>query len=104
MASTRTTRTTHTGRPLGLALDRRLGPLFVTPALLLLALVVIGPFFYTIALSFTDLSYALPGHDGNFVGFDNYRRLVRNDPVFWDSFTTTLGFVLASVAIEMLLG
>lgn len=85
-------------------LDRGIGPLFVTPALVLLVLVVVGPFFYTIALSFTDTSYALPDHDGNFVGFDNYRRLVRSDPVFWDSFTTTLWFVAIAVAIEMVLG
>ena len=91
-------------RAVALVLDRGIGPLFVTPALLLLVLVVVGPFFYTIALSFTDLSYALPDHDGRFVGFDNYRRLVRSDPVFWDSFSTTLWFVAASVAIEMVLG
>lgn len=91
-------------RARALVLDRGLGPLFLTPALVLLVLVVVGPFFYTIALSFTNLSYALPDHDGSFVGFDNYRRLVRSDPVFWDSFTTTLWFVAASVAVEMCLG
>lgn len=90
-------------RALDRVLDRGVGPLFVTPALVLLVLVVVGPFFYTIALSFTDLSYALPDK-GNFVGFDNYRRLVRSDPVFWDSFTTTLWFVASAVAIEMVLG
>jgi multiple sugar transport system permease protein len=93
-----------TRRASALVLDRGLGPLFVTPALVLLALVVVGPFFYTIALSFTNLSYALPDHDGSFVGFDNYRRLVRSDPVFWDSFKTTLWFVVTAVSIEMLLG
>lgn len=91
-------------RPAALVLDRGIAPLFVTPALVLLVLVVVGPFFYTIALSFTDFSYALPDHDGNFVGFDNYRRLVRNDPVFWGSFKTTLVFVVVSVSIEMVLG
>src|SRR5512144_488267 len=91
-------------RPAALVLDRGITPLFVTPALVLLVLVVVGPFFYTIALSFTDFSYALPDHDGNFVGFDNYRRLVRNDPVFWGSFRTTLVFVVTSVSIEMVLG
>jgi multiple sugar transport system permease protein len=95
---------TRRARARTLVLDRWLGPLFVTPALVLLVLVVVGPFFYTVALSFTDLSYALPDHDGSFVGFDNYRRLVRTDPVFWDSFKTTLWFVVASVTIEMILG
>ncbi len=87
-----------------MVLDRGIAPLFLTPALLLLVVVVVGPFFYTIFLSFTDTSYSIPGHDGNFVGFDNYRRLVRSDPVFWDSFETTLWFVAASVTIEMILG
>ena len=91
-------------RARALILDRGVGPLFVAPALILLLLIVVGPFFYTIALSFTNLSYALPDHDGSFVGFDNYRRLVRSDPVFWDSFGTTLLFVGIAVAVEMLLG
>ena len=95
---------TRRARVRDLVLDRWVGPLFVAPALVLLVLVVVGPFFYTIALSFTDLSYALPDHDGNFVGFDNYRRLVRSDPVFWDSFKTTLWFVVSAVTIEMILG
>ncbi len=43
----------RTRRAASLILDRGVGPLFVTPALLLLVVVVVGPFFYTIALSFT---------------------------------------------------
>lgn len=87
-----------------LVLDRGIAPLFLTPALLLLVVIVVGPFLYTIFLSFTDTSYSIPGRDGNFVGFDNYRRLVRSDPVFWDSFETTLWFVALAVTIEMILG
>jgi multiple sugar transport system permease protein len=92
-----------TRRALALVFDRGLSPLFLTPSLILLVLVVVGPFFYTIALSFTDTSWSLPDR-GHFVGFDNYRRLVRSDPVFWDSFSTTMWFVVSSVAIEMVLG
>ena len=33
-----------------------------------------------------------------------YRRLVRDDPVFWDSFFTTLEFVAIVVSIELVLG
>jgi ABC-type sugar transport system permease subunit len=57
-----------------------------------------------VGVSFTDLSYALPGHDGNFLGFDNYRRLMREDPVFWESFSTTLTFVFGVVSVEFVLG
>ena len=85
-------------------LDKGVGPLFLIPALVLLAVLLLGPFLYMVGVSFTDLSYALPDHDGNFVGFDNYRRLMREDPVFWQSFITTLTFVFSVVSIEFVLG
>jgi multiple sugar transport system permease protein len=52
---------------------------------------------------FTDLSFALPDRDGNFIGFDNFRRLMR-DPLFWDSFLLTVRFMVVAVAIELVLG
>jgi multiple sugar transport system permease protein len=89
---------------LGGALDRGVGPLFLVPALLMLVVLLVGPFLYMVGVSFTDLSFALPGHDGNFVGFENYRRLMREDPVFWQSFGTTLVFVFGVVSVEFGLG
>jgi multiple sugar transport system permease protein len=89
---------------LGGVLDRGVGPLFLVPALLLLVVLLVGPFLYMVGVSFTDLSFALPGHDGNFVGFENYRRLMREDPVFWQSFGTTLVFVSGVVSVEFGLG
>ncbi len=85
-------------------LDKGIGPLFLIPSLLLLGVLLVGPFIYMVGVSFTDLSYALPDHDGNFLGFDNYRRLMRDDPVFWDSFRTTLIFVFGVVSVEFVLG
>jgi multiple sugar transport system permease protein len=84
-------------------LDRWVGALFLTPSLALLLAVSIGPFVYAAALSFTDLSYAMPGRDGNFVGVDNYRRLL-GDGLVWESALTTLKFVVAAVSIEFALG
>jgi len=84
--------------------DRGMGPAFLLPAVILLFIILVGPFFYTIFLGFTDLSYSTPGHDGNFVGLANYRRLLTDDPVFWHSVATTLRFVAGSVSIEMVLG
>jgi len=85
-------------------LDRGVGPLFLAPSVLLLVVLLLGPFVYMVVISFTDLSYALPDRDGNFLGFDNYRRLVRDDPVFWESFRTTMIFVFGVVSTEFLLG
>ena len=92
------------GRIEGSLLDRAVAPVFLTPALIFLLVLLVGPFAYMLGVSFTDLSYALPDRDGNFVGFDNYRRLMREDPVFWDSFRTTLTFVFGVVTVEFVLG
>ncbi len=84
--------------------DKGVGPLFLTPSLIFLVVLLLGPFVYMVGVSFTDLSFALPGRDGNFVGFDNYRRLMQDDPIFWESFRTTMTFVFGVVSIEFVLG
>jgi multiple sugar transport system permease protein len=91
-------------RVASLLLDRGASAAFLLPSLILLLIILVGPFLYTIALSFTDLSYSLPDHEGSFVGFDNYRRLIRDDSIFWGSFATTLYFVVVVVAAELVLG
>lgn len=84
-------------------LDRYVAGWFLTPALILLLFILVGPFAFMVWTGFTDLSYALPNRDGNFIGFDNFRRLM-NDPLFWDSFLLTLRFSVIAVAIELTLG
>jgi multiple sugar transport system permease protein len=84
-------------------LDRYVGAWFLTPALVLLLFILVGPFAFMVWTGFTDLSFALPNRDGNFVGFDNFRRLMR-DPLFWDSFLLTVRFMVVAVAIELVLG
>ena len=91
------------GARLGAFVDRQLSVLFVAPAFVVLLIILVGPFGYMMWTAFTDLSFALPGHDGNFVGFANFRRLM-HDSFFWDSFFLTLRFVVAAVSIEFLLG
>ena len=54
--------------------------------------------------AFTDLHYALPGREGSFVGFENFRRLMQRDQIFWHSFLLTLKFVFWVVTIEFILG
>ena len=55
-------------------LDRYVGAWFLTPALVLLLFILVGPFAFMVWTGFTDLSFALPNRDGNFIGFDNFRR------------------------------
>ena len=88
----------------GALLDRGVAPLLLIPAVLLLVVILLGPFLYMVWTSLTDLSFALPDRDGNFLGFDNYRRLVREDAIFWHSFGLTMKFVAIVVTLEFILG
>ena len=87
----------------GALLDRYIPAVFLVPALLLLLLILVGPFGFMVWTGFTDLSFALPDRDGDFVGFANFRRLMR-DALFWDSFWLTLRFTGLAVTIELALG
>ena len=89
------------GMPL---LDRGVGPLLMLPATLLVVVFLVGPFYYMVYTALTDLSFADASHSGAFIGFDNFRKLMRNDPFFWSSFLLTLKFVVIVVLLEFLLG
>lgn len=77
-------------------LDYRVSPyLYIAPFFILFAVFGLYPTAYTIWLSFTDASPINP--TTNFVGFDNYTRLI-GDPNFWNAVVNTIGmFVLATV-------
>lgn len=87
-----------------LLLDRGVGPLLVLPATILVLIFLVGPFYYMVYTALTDLSFADASRKGGFVGFDNFRRLMRADPLFWSSFLLTLKFVVIAVTIEFVLG
>lgn len=93
-----------TNRRVGAIFDRGMASLLLIPSVLLLLLILVGPFFYMLWTGFTDLHFALPGREGSFVGFDNFRRLMRDDNIFWHSFLLTLKFVFWVVVIEFMLG
>ena len=61
----------------------------------------IYPLFYSLRLSFTDLTAA--GGTGRWVGLTNYRDLLV-DPLFWNAVLNSAVMVAASVAIQIVLG
>ena len=77
--------------------------LFLTPALLFLAVSSFYPLLYSLYLSFHDWNMTIPFSRPYFVGADGYLRLVR-DSDFHRSFLRTLDFVGSAVSIELVLG
>ena len=80
----------------------RLAWLFVSPALLVVAIVAIYPLIKTFQLSFTNARLGL-GKKTEWVGLDNYRYLY-HDQKFFDSLKHTIQFTVASVGLETVLG
>ena len=87
-----------------LLLDHGASLPLILPATLLVVVFLVGPFYYMVYTAMTDLSFANPDQKGAFIGLDNFRKLVRDDPIFWSSFWLTIRFVVASVTVEFLLG
>lgn len=75
--------------------------LLMTPLLAVMIAVIGWPMVQTVGLSFTDAK--LVGTAGNFVGLDNYVKMVSSNN-FQRTLGTTAWFAVISVAAEMVLG
>lgn len=81
---------------------RRVTVVLLAPALVVLALVTLGPLLYLLATSLTPLDLTKPT-SFRFVGLDNYRDLVA-DERFWNSVTVQLRLSAATVIAQLALG
>ncbi|MEZ4672605.1 MAG: sugar ABC transporter permease [Anaerolineae bacterium] len=77
-----------------------LGYLMVAPLVVCILLLVVYPFFFAIAISFTD---RVVGSDGQFVGFTNYVNLAQK-PDFQASIRNTVVMVSAIQIIKLGIG
>ncbi len=75
--------------------------LLMLPLLVVMIAVIGWPLVDTVGLSFTDAQ--LVGTGGNFVGIDNYAKMLANSN-FQRTLITTAWFAIVSVAAEMVLG
>lgn len=76
--------------------------LYIGPAILLIAVVILLPLAIGISYSFQSIALLKPFATG-WVGLDNYRALWA-DPQFWRALKNTLWWTFASVSLQFLLG
>src|SRR2546423_1081000 len=91
-------------------LGRVQGLLFVSPALLVLAIFLIYPAYYTIRLAFYEGDF----HFGffHYIGIDNFKELLTNDPDFLDlskfppggALINNLRWVIFYISISLIMG
>ncbi|NMB13190.1 MAG: sugar ABC transporter permease [Firmicutes bacterium] len=83
--------------------DKSIAIQFVAPSVVLLALITMFPFVYTIYLSVMNIELTRPYIPRAFVGLRNYIRLL-SDPRGLHSFKTTFLYVLLAVGMEAVFG
>jgi multiple sugar transport system permease protein len=81
-------------------LEFRWGVLMATPAILGFVIFTIGPMLASFFFSLTDWTI---GATPNFVGADNYTRLV-GDELFWKSLSVTTYYTLGAVPLTLIVG
>jgi multiple sugar transport system permease protein len=87
-------------RPPGRRRTAVAGWLFLSPALLLFLVFVLGPFLAAIALSLFSWDMLTPAH---FTGLDNFGKLLR-DPLVYKALGNTFIFAFASVVTHLIGG
>jgi multiple sugar transport system permease protein len=83
--------------------ERSLPIALVLPSFIIIVLVVGLPMLYSLYLSFTDYTLT-SGSNFHFVGLDNYKHLLFDDPLFWKVFGRTILFITLAVNLEFLIG
>jgi multiple sugar transport system permease protein len=82
--------------------ERRLGLRLVAPAVIVMLAVTIYPICYSIWLSIQRYNLRFP-NDRKYVWFANYGKILSSSR-FWDVMFNTFVIVIASVAVELVLG
>jgi multiple sugar transport system permease protein len=83
--------------------DRHIVAVFLVPAVVFVAVMMIFPVLYTLWLSLHEWSGGV-GTSPKFIGFDNFSRLLTDDPRFWAAARRTFVFTALAVVVETALG
>jgi len=75
--------------------------IFITPSLLILAIIVLFPIFYTIYMSLFRGSFV--GNGLTFIGLTNYKEIL-NDSRFWNSLGNTFFLIIIVLPIQLSIG
>ena len=83
--------------------DRAIAWIFVAPTIFLLLAINIFPLIWTIRLSFTNFRVNRPNADIDFVGLDNYRRILADSDI-WITMQATAHFLIWTILFQVLIG
>ena len=83
--------------------DRTIAWIFVAPTIFLLLAINIFPLIWTVRLSFTNYRVNRPNADVEWVGLENYRRILTDADV-WATMQATAHFLIWTIVLQVLIG
>ncbi|WP_322990526.1 sugar ABC transporter permease [Hoeflea sp.] len=83
--------------------DRAIAWIFVAPTILILLAINIFPLIWTVYLSFTNFRVNRPNKMVEWVGLQNYRRIL-GDGDIWITMQATAHFLIWTIALQVLIG
>jgi multiple sugar transport system permease protein len=83
--------------------DRTIAWIFVAPTIFLLLAVNIFPLIWTIRLSFTNFRVNRPNNAVEWVGLENYQRIL-TDPTVWQTMQATAHFLIWTITLQVVIG
>jgi multiple sugar transport system permease protein len=83
--------------------DRSIAWIFVAPTIFLLLAVNIFPLIWTVRLSFTNFRVNRPNADVEWVGLQNYERILTDEGT-WRTMQATAHFLIWTIVLQVLIG
>jgi multiple sugar transport system permease protein len=83
--------------------DRMYFLILIGPPFLIIFLLTIVPFFYSLYLSMWKMNFAMPGAD-RFIWLGNFRYMLTHDPYFWTIMRNTAVQVFGTVSLQVVIG
>ena len=83
--------------------DRTIAWIFVAPSIFLLLAINIFPLIWTILLSLTDFRANRPNRPAEWIGIENYRRIL-GDGDIWNSMQATAHFLFWTLILQVVIG
>lgn len=83
--------------------DQTWGWILLLPAVIVVALLLIGPVLWTLYAAFTDLHLFRIGVETQFVGVKNFQKLLENES-FWRTVRNTLVFMAGVLPAQLIIG
>jgi len=85
-------------------MEKKVVPYFlILPSFILLIFILLYQITYNVYLSFYNWSFINPTHK-EFLGIQNYLKILTNDPLFWSTLKVTFIFVAVTISIEFCVG